>query len=635
MCLETPARSRSACDERGFSLLVAIVVLTTSTLLLFGAIDAVLSNSGTARADLDQKRALLAADAGLSAYEQQLSTNQNYWTTCPGPNGATGVTGITGQTGVTVPGSIDDGSTETYSYANVPASGTTYTGCSTTNPIGSTIEQSTGAAGTFRVKVTGTSQPTSGTARRAISRTLVAQFQPNSFLNFVYFTDLEDEDPEYALVPSGQPGAGGPEGATCSLYGWGGRNNALCQEIAFAGAGDSINGPMHSNDDVLCNASGTSVNFGRANESPPDPIQTPNVLAPNSDPTQNCAGTVTNGEAENNTNKLFSTEQLPPDDTQLLAVADGGNATLGSSSSLALDCSSTAGCVFNGPTTIVLDGPTSGQNRMTVTNGGVTSAPMNTPANGVIYVNTSPTLGCNNIYSPFGSENQLYGGTTLDSSSSDTDNAGCGDAVVEASTSSASCPGTTQVSGVCPYTTSLTISAANDIIIASNLTTTSTSSASACSNEPGGCPTGTAVLGLITNHMIRVFHPINGVRSTNAEGSCPSSGNTNATGSLVNPVIDAAIFSVEDSFIIDNFDCGGSSGTPTALGNLNVNGAIIQKFRGRIGESNGTATNYSGYVKNYWYDSRLQQLSPPFFLNPINSGWQVDQLTECDTVASC
>jgi hypothetical protein len=386
----------------------------------------------------------------------------------------------------------------------------------------------------------------------------------------------------------------------------------------------------------LCNASGTSVNFGRANESPPDPIQTPNVLAANSDPTQNCTGTITNGEAENLANGLYSTEGLPPDDTQLHAVADGGNASLGSNSSLPLDCSATAGCVFNGPTTIVLDGPTStGQNRMTVTNGGVTSAPMNTPANGVIYVNTSPTVTCRDTYSPFGSENQLYGGTTLDPSSSDTDNAGCGDAVVEASTSAASCPGATLVSGVCPYTTSLTISALNDIIIASNLTTTSTASASACSNEPGGCPIGAAVLGLVTNHMVRIFHPITGVRPTNAEFSCPSSGNTNATGSLVNPVIDAAIFSVEDSFIIDNFDCGGSSGTPTALGNLTVNGSIIQAFRGRLGESAGQATNYSGYVKNYWYDNRLETLSPPFFLNPVNAGWQVDQLTECDAVAIC
>jgi Tfp pilus assembly protein PilX len=623
--------------ERGFSLILALVVLSATTVLMFAGIDAVLGNVQTTRTNLDQKRALLAAQAGVSAYEQQINNNPNYWTTCPGADGATGVTSTTGQTGVTVPGSSDDGSVETYAYANVPATGTTYTGCSTVNPIASTIEGTTGAAGTFRVRVKGTSKAASGTGVAPINRTLIAQFHANSFLNYVYFTNYEEEDPEYAVVPSGEPGAGGPE-SNCVHYAWGTdpRNDALCQEIPFQGAGDSINGPMHSNDDVLCNSSGTSVNFGRAGESPPDVIQTPNTLAPNSDSTQNCTGTVTNGVAETLANGLFQTLQLPADDTQLQAVADGGNASLGTNSNPALDCSTTAGCVFDGPTTIILDGPDStGQNYMTVKNGGVTTAPIKTPANGVIYVNQSPTTPCTNTYSPYGSENQLYGGTTLDTNSGDTANAGCGDAIVEANTSASSCPGATQVSGVCPYTTALTISAFNDIIIASNLTTTSTTSSTACSGESGGCPTGTAVLGLITNHMIRVFHPLTGARpQPGAEYSCPSSGNTNGTGSLVNPVIDAAIFSVEDSFIIDNYDCGGTSGTTTALGNLNVNGAIIQDFRGRIGESVGTASNYTGYIKDYWYDQRLQTISPPYFLNPVDAGWEISRITECDA-SSC
>jgi hypothetical protein len=135
--------------------------------------------------------------------------------------------------------------------------------------------------------------------------------------------------------------------------------------------------------------------------------------------------------------------------------------------------------------------------------------------------------------------------------------------------------------------------------------------------------------------MIRVFHPLTGVRASNLEYGCPSSNNTNGAGSLVNPVIDAAIFSVEDSFIIDNFDCGGTSGTTTALGDLNVNGAIIQKFRGRIGESVGAAANYSGYIKNYWYDERLQSIEPPYFLNPVDTSWQLTRVTECDVSSTC
>jgi Tfp pilus assembly protein PilX len=653
MCVKAWGRRHSPGDERGFSLILAIVVLTAATLLLFGAIDAVLQNAGTTRTDLDQKRALLAAQAGLSSYEQQLSDNPSYWTACPGPNGTTGVTSTTGQTGATVPGSTDAGSTEYYEYATLPATGTTYagtgTGCSTANPIASVIQGATsgnGAVGTFRVKVTGISAPTSGSARIPISRTLVAQFKTNSFLSYVYFTNYEDEDPLYA-VQSG--GSTIPETeANCAVYAWAGRSSSLCQSIPF-GVGDSVNGPLHSNDTVTCNSS--NVTFGRTSA---DPIETPDTLSANG-----CTGTIT-GTQENQANDGWQQLPLPPDDTQLAEVAGGGNASLGSSSSLASDCSATAGCVFDGPTTIVLDGPesaTNTTNQMTVTNCATTTtlpctntATLPYPNNGVVYVNS--TASCNYSYSPWGSGDQLYGGTTLDTNSADTDNAGCGDAVVSSSTSTSTCPGTTQVTvngaGVCPYTKSLTIGAANDIIIAGSLPTTTTSSG--CGGGESSCPTGTAMLGLIANDMIRIYHPLTGVRNSDEEEyACPSTNNTNGPGSLVNPLIDAAIFSVEHSFIIDNFDCGNGSNTAsscpgyanatspytTALCQLTINGAIAQDFRGRIGESQGAASNYSGYIKNYWYDQRLQNLAPPDFLNPVDTGWQVDRVTECDVAGSC
>jgi Tfp pilus assembly protein PilX len=629
MRLTARRRSASLRGERGFSLILAIVVLGVTTLLLFAAIDAVIANVNPTRTDLDQKRALLAADAGLAAYEQQLNTNQNYWNTCPGPGGATGVTTTTGQTGTTVPGSTDDGSSEYYTYANMPATGTTYTGCSTTFPVQSTIEQSTGAEGTFRVKVTGSSG--SSAAAALSKRTIVAQFEPASFLDYVYFSNFEDSDPQW--LP--------PETDTqCAVYAWAGRTG--CAGTAF-GSGDAVNGPLHSNDtvNVACSSSSPPT-FGRAGASPSDAIQTPN------NPFAACtAGQYTlNGTLQDSTATGYpGTLPLPPSNQQLQQIADGGNTTLGSSSTLANDCSVTAGCVFDGPTTIVLDGPVSSSsatNDMTVTNGGVTSAPMPYPANGVIYV--AATSGCVYKYSPFGSENQLYGGTTLDTNTGDTDNAGCGDAVVEGNTSASSCPGTTQVSGVCPYTQSMTIDAANDIIIAGSLTTTS--STSGCTGE-ASCPSGTAVLGLIANNNVRIFHPLGSARYTGeTEQSClESTGgtqdaylNTNGTGSLINPVIDAAILALNDSFIVDDFDCGSSSNVngggnaPSQLGTLTINGAIAQNFRGRVAEGN---PQVSGYTKNYWYDQRLATIAPPYFLNPVSAAWQVKRVTECDSSSSC
>ena len=50
------------------------------------------------------------------------------------------------------------------------------------------------------------------------------------------------------------------------------------------------------------------------------------------------------------------------------------------------------------------------------------------------------------------------------------------------------------------------------------------------------------------------------------------------------------------SFIVDNYDCGAK------LGNLDVNGAIAQKYRGAVGTERLGGT---GFLKNYWYDDRL------------------------------
>ena len=457
----------------------------------------------------------------------------------------------------------------------------------------------------------------------------VSQYTRTSFLSYVYFTNFEDEDPQWA------PGESAP-GVNCAVYAWasGGRNSA-CITIAF-GTGDAVNGPFHSNDNVyICNPVGAPAVFGRSGESPPDSIETPNVLAESS----GCAGSFTVNGTENHS---VGTLQPPPNDTQLLELANAGNPANDNG------CYSGGGCVFTGPTTIVLDGPVSSgssQNQMTVTNAGYgspagTPTTVNYPANGVLYV--SAGASCAYAYTPFGTENQLYGGTTLDPNSADKDNAGCGDAVVSGSTSSSTCPGTTQVGGVCPYTQSLTIGSANDIIVAGSLTTTTTTTG--CAGETGGCPTGSAMLGLIANNNVRIFHPLGSTRSaTPAEGYClpadssPSYLNTDGAGSMVNPTVDAAIFAVNDSFIIDDFDCGASSnsgGTSgnTAIGTLTINGTIAQNFRGRLAEGN---PQFTGYVKNYWYDQRLATLEPPYFLDPVGTNWTVTRVTECGGSTGC
>ena len=150
---------------------------------------------------------------------------------------------------------------------------------------------------------------------------------------------------------------------------------------------------------------------------------------------------------------------------------------------------------------------------------------------------------------------------------------------------------------------------------------------------------------MIANNNVRIFHPLVSTRAAPpAEGYCLQGDsstdylNTNGAGSMVNPTVDAAIFAVNDSFIIDDFDCGASSNTGgtsgnTAIGTLTINGTIAQNFRGNIGFSNPQT---SGYVKNYWYDGRLAAIEPPSFLDPVDTTWAVGRQTECSaSVSSC
>jgi hypothetical protein len=151
------------------------------------------------------------------------------------------------------------------------------------------------------------------------------------------------------------------------------------------------------------------------------------------------------------------------------------------------------------------------------------------------------------------------------------------------------------------YTSPLTIAAADDVIVTGNLTTT----VDANSN-----PTGSATLGLVANEYVRVKH------------DC--SGNPDVT-------IDGAILTLQHSFFVDNYNCGG-----TPLGHLNVYGAIAQYFRGIVG-----TVGASGYLKNYNYDDRLALILPPYLFDLQNTEWTVFRETLCSptlaagTAGSC
>ena len=209
-----------------------------------------------------------------------------------------------------------------------------------------------------------------------------------------------------------------------------------------------------------------------------------------------------------------------------------------------------------------------------LTNTGATIGPTPIPASGVIYVSNQ---SCAVTYSPFNVRDQATEYNDL----------GCGNALVSGT-----------------YTGQLTIAAENDIIIEGNLCR-----GTSCS----GNPSGSGLLGLIANNFVRVRHPLN--NNDTDRGNCNGAQNANYT--KVSR-IDAAILAIDHSFIVDHYNCGA------ALGTLTVNGAISQKFRGPVGI---VGSNTPGYEKDYNYDDRLKYISPPQFLDPIQSSWSVQRET--------
>ncbi len=234
------------------------------------------------------------------------------------------------------------------------------------------------------------------------------------------------------------------------------------------------------------------------------------------------------------------------------------------------------GYEFTGVTHIVLNGA---ENTMTVTRSTGVKETLKWPENGLVYVrsNKEEKAACTYVYSP----------TNADNATETKNETNCGDVYVSGS-----------------YSSPLTIGAEEDVIINGNIYPTSVA------GKLGSEPSGTNTLGLIAGNYVRVYHPLTGPNG----GSC--GGAENEKGSLSNPWIYAAILSTNHSFAVDNYNCGES------LGSLNVYGAIAQRFRGIVGLTSGP-----GYIKDYKYDERLAVDEPPYFLNPLNAGWEVDRET--------
>lgn len=581
-------------QEDGFALLTVIGSMAVVSLFLLSSLAYVLNSMSPSRGDQDTKAAVAAAQAGIDEYVARLNANDTYWTRgnvdCDNP-ALTPPTAGTCTTprpskGVPVPGTTDRA---TYKYRLL----------STT--------ASTTADGVIRLEVTGNS--------REKSRELVAELTPSGFLQYIYYTDFESNDPalsdaapradvngvnfrqdtgsktykiwytdqtlsdefcrtkhwyegrddpkytvgkyfEYSLPYDNNGNVNGP--TTGPVERQASSSNVVsfgCGEIQFTG-GDKITGPLKTNDAMLLTGSPwfTSRKTETAYTNPTNATR----------PWRGDGTPSTGTTSEPGFRPVTGTRLEMPDSNAELVNAATTTAN---------------GCVFTGATRIKFrsDG------KMDVTSpatsgavprcysGGSSQQTKNLPS--VIYVQEATS--CTSGVGYPNSNESLSRGANPD---------------FDCKRGNAYVSGT--VSG------RVTIGTANDVVVVGDTT------------YKDGL-TGTDTLGLIPQNNAWIYHPVKN------DGS-------NLLGTPVTKV-DAAILSVQHSFIVQNYNQGAeiSSG---GTNKLRVRGAIAQRFRGPVGTSGGGGR--TGYLKDYSYDPRLLNAPPPYFLKPLTSPYAVTKVTD-------
>jgi hypothetical protein len=569
------------------ALVVVVGAMAVVTLFLLSSLALVLSNATPSREDQDAKAAVAAAEAGVDEYLARLNANDSYWDL---GNSDTSNPAFSGDR--TIPGTGGQGASYTYQVLNTP----------------SEIAHD----GVIRLQVTGRSSP--GTGHPVVSRTLTATLKPKGFLRYIYFSDYEVVDPSlfmsdpvyvtlngssyysghryrYAVHPtqacvhyyegrSSSPNSftasaanpvrvwdrhTGTYTATLLTSGTARLSGSSCAEIQWT-SGDVVEGPLHSNDALRVSG---SVLFS-------DQMTESSWPACQATPSMNCWWGGGTPSASGYRPKYAAALSVPAANTTLLNyVEPGGDPATGM-----------PGCLYTGATRIVFQGTT-----MRVLSPATTSAParcLDVSNRGneqvksippVIYVDATASA-CSSVGYPASGE--WTGGPTTDY---------------------ACTRGTAFVQG--EVDSQVTVASKDDIVVTGNITLADNG-------------TGTDVVGLVAANSVWVYHPVDTSWWHN---------NLLSSGATVH-YIEAAVLSLSHSFLVQNWPYGSPLSSPgNTASKLNVLGSISQKFRGPVGTGTGSTT-YSGYLKNYMYDTRLAVMQPPYFLKPDSSPWVISTLSD-------
>ena len=596
------ATPRNAPLRKDAGVVLPSVIATLTMVLLFALVSValVVRSTPASRDAVDEQSATAAAQAGVEEYISRLNANPTYYSINGTGVDATNLAFVARADG----SAIGDG--RDTRGIRVPGTGTQ--GARFSYRLLTSAAQ-TAQTGNIRLQVTGTTD-------RGVRRSMTASIGQDGYLRFLYFTDVEAQDPAlgtaaFATEVDGDNYRCSPDG-TCYIYypdpgeyadkcsrywystplaagraaGFSYTSSAgkpylraqpgapgvretittaatvtfTCSEIQFA-ANDVIAGPAHTNDAMLIGGAATFQNR-----------QTETSWADGASPAPPA-------------NRRWRGDGTPLGNLPVYAAPlpiPRSNAGLKAQASV-----TGQGCLYRGETRIRFSGTS-----MRVWSPGTTSTTSSaclnvanraneqeiTPIPPVIYVDESTTAcTAGAVGYPMANEDTADARTTTDY--------GCnfGTAYVQG-----------RVDG------QVTVATARDVVVTGNL-------------EYADPAAGNDVVGLIPTNYAWVYHPVN------------SSGQDLLAASARVTRIDAAILSLNRSFLVQNFNTGttfSATGRPV----LTVNGTIAQKFRGPVGTSGGSS--FTGYRKNYVYDERLRYLPPPYFLTPEDAPWTVQRITD-------
>lgn len=451
----------------------------------------------------------------------------------------------------------------------------------------------------------------------------------NEYLEYTYYTDYETADPaDSAVYPNQYSWAV----THCQYHaydynpttgGYGPDYSGGCALIEF-GPSDVINGPLFTDDDPwICQA----TFMGQVYTGDPNPSDTPFWQNPGG-----CGSPNFNQGGFQEVGFL----QPPPNTNAVGTAADVG------------------GCIYYGPTFITLKpndivnvispdtkylvqnqfanaggcgtpGNSSGGCLNTASgctlNWAMTGCGLSTCFDGAVEIDNSPTNSTDPNYWPIVSGNStaptcsrgkvdgyywhIDSEVTVPNSSPNGQNCLNGDLLIQGdpnsqttamvATNSNSNPSAQSVPGAFDLLASF--AAQDNVIIVGNLVYNHGSSYNYLSNPYDA-------LGLIAQNFIELNNP-----STNSGVFMTQQTATQTE----NPVIDAALLAAAHSWTPINWNT--TTSYEDGQGFLNITGSIIQKFRGIVGY-----IGYSGWNKNYVYDSNLLQNPPPWFPQPP---WQI------------